>query len=146
MKRFAFRLQRILELRQAREKASMVELGRERQRLQLENERLNLFQNEQKAQLEETKIDRMQVFQAWSQVANSRYLTRVGRAIDFQTQTVHQQERSVEVARHRYQERRRDTQILDQLREKKRDEWRAETLHEEAVNLDEVGSRKKTEW
>lgn len=146
MKRFAFRLQRILELRQAREKACMIELGRERQRLQLENERLHLFQNEQKTQLEETKIDRMQVFQAWSQVANSRYLTRVGRAIDFQTQAVHQQERNVEVARHRYQERRRDTQILDQLREKKRDEWRAETLHEEAVNLDEIGSRKKTEW
>ena len=143
MKRFVFRLQRILELRQAREKASLAELGRELQRLTLENEKLDLFRTERELQLQETRVSRCEPFVAWAQAINSRYLQRVGRAIEFQTHTVRRQEANVNTARHRFFERRRDTQVLDHLRDKKRDEWRVDALREEGKILDEVGSRKK---
>jgi len=143
MKRFAFRLQKILELRQAREKESLAQLGRELQRLTQENQKLDLFRGEQETQIRETRASRAESFTAWAQTANVRYLQRVGRAIEFQTHTVCQQEKSVSAARSRFHERKRDTQVLDQLREKKRDEWRADSLREEAKILDEVGSRRK---
>jgi flagellar FliJ protein len=143
MKRFVFRLQRILELRQAREKASLAELGRELQRLTQENQKLDLFRGEEEAQINETRAGRAEPFTAWSQTTNVRYLQRVGRAIEFQTNTVRHQGRSVDAARNRFHERKRDTQVLDQLREKKRDEWRTDALREEAKILDEVGSRRK---
>jgi flagellar export protein FliJ len=143
MKRFAFRLQRILELRRAREKASLVELGREQQRLALENEKLDLFCNERELQLQETRVGRSKPFTAWAQAVNVRYLNRVGRAIEFQTHAVRRQETSVETARRRFHERRRDTQVLDHLRDKKQDEWRVDVLREEGKILDEVGSRRK---
>jgi flagellar FliJ protein len=143
MKRFAFRLQRILELRRAREKASLAELGRELQRLTEESQKLGLFRGEQESQIRETRASRCESFTAWAQTANVRYLQRVGRAIEFQTQIVCHQEKDVEAARSRFHERKCDTQVLDQLREKKRDEWRADVLREEANILDEVGSRRK---
>jgi flagellar export protein FliJ len=143
MKRFAFRLQRILELRRAREKASLAELGRELQRLLQENQKLDLFRGEQEAQIHETRVGRSESFTAWTQAANVRYLQRVGRAIEFQTGIICRQEKNVDAARGRFHERKRDTQVLDQLREKKRDEWRADALREEGKILDEVGSRRK---
>jgi flagellar FliJ protein len=143
MKRFAFRLQRILELRRAREQASLAELGRQLQRLTQENQKLDLFRGEQNTQLDEVRAGRAEAFTAWTQAANARYLQRVGRAIEFQTHAVHQQERSVAAARSRFHERKRDTEVLDQLREKRRDEWRTEELREEAKILDEVASRRK---
>jgi flagellar FliJ protein len=143
MKRFVFRLQRILELRQAREKASLAELGRELHRLRQENQKLDLFRGELEVQINETRTARADSFAAWTQAVNARYLRRVDRAIEFQTDTVARQERSVEAARSRFHERKRDTKVLDQLRDKKRDEWWTDVLREEAKALDEVGSRRK---
>jgi flagellar FliJ protein len=143
MKRFAFRLQKILELRQAHEKASLAEMGRQLQRLTEENQKLDLFRGEREAQLEESRAVRGETFTAWTQSANSRYLHRVGRAIEFQIQAVQKQERCVAAARNRFRERKRDTDVLEQLRDKKRDEWRQELLREENKILDEVASRRR---
>jgi len=62
--------------------------------------------------------------------------------VEFQTARVEDQQRSVHQARDRYLDARRDTRILERLREKKREEWQVETLLEEGKVLDEVGSRK----
>lgn len=146
MKRFIFRLQRILELRRARENASLAELGRELQRLTLENEKLDLFSTERDSQLQETRDGRSEPFTAWTQTANIRYLERVGRAIEFQTHAVRRQETNVCTVRRRFHERRRDTQALEQLRDKRKGEWQVDVLREEGKILDEVGSRRKGQF
>jgi flagellar export protein FliJ len=145
MKRFAFRLQKILDLRHAREKLKLADLGREQQRLLREQQKLTLFRDEEQSQMDDIRSDRGQPFSIWLQQANCRYLVRIGRVIEFQVGRVHEQTRSVETARGRYVEAHRDTQVLERLRDKRREEWTQETLHEEAVILDEIGSRRREE-
>jgi len=145
MKRFTFRLQRILELREAKEKAALADLGREQQKLNQEHVKLNLFRGEETSQIVEMRSSREQPFQVWMQSVNSQYLHRLGRVIEFQTQRVFAQSQNVEHARVTYFDKRKDTRVLEQLREKKHEEWTADTLREEGNILDEVGSRPKCE-
>ncbi|HEY3295746.1 MAG TPA: flagellar export protein FliJ [bacterium] len=141
MKKFTFRLQKVLALREAREKLRLGEFGREQQKLQDEQARLELFQTEREMQIRDTRSVREQPFSAWSQGISTRYMQRIGRVVDFQQTRVQTQEQALEQARHRYTEARRDTRILEMLREKKVDEWTRENLLDEAKVLDEVGSR-----
>jgi flagellar protein FliJ len=142
VKKFVFRLQRVLKLREAHEKQRLGEFGREQQRLMEEENKLKLFRTEREMQINEARAERTEPFSAWSQGVSHRYLLRIGNVVDFQQTRVQNQEQSVTRARLRYMDARRDTRILEILREKKTDEWRAESLSEEAKVLDEVGSRK----
>lgn len=145
MKRFTFRLQRILELREAKENAALADLGREQQKLNQEHTKLELFHGEETAQIVDMRSSREQPFPVWMQSANHQYLNRLGRVIEFQTQRVHLQSQNVEFARLKYFDKRKDTRVLEQLREKKHEEWTADVLREEGNILDEVGSRPKCE-
>jgi len=142
MKKFAFRLQRVLKLREAHEKLRLGEFGFEQKRLLDEQSRLELFQGERELQIRDARSEQAQPFSVWSRWINGRYLERIGRVVEFQETRVQTQEQMVTVARNRYTEARRDTRILEMLREKKMDEWTRETLRDEAKTLDEVGSRK----
>jgi flagellar export protein FliJ len=143
VKRFAFRLQRVLDIRAAREKIKLAEFGKEQQRLAMEREKLNVFANEQESQLVSMRQDQVTPYAAWAQQANSRYLVRIGRVIEYQTGRVESQSQAMETARGRYMAAHRDTQALEKLRESHFREWTSETLREEGRTLDEVGSRKK---
>jgi flagellar FliJ protein len=141
VKKFAFRLQRVLHLREIHEKLRLGEFGREQQVLMDEESRLKLFQGERESQISETRTVRAQPFSIWSQGINCRYLQRIGHVVEYQQTRVVTQEQAVEKARARYTEARRDTRVLEILREKKIDEWKRESLLDEAKVLDEVGSR-----
>jgi len=145
MKRFSFRLQRILDLRAASEKARLADFGREQQRLFAEQQKLDLFVGEQITQIAEMRVGRSQPFAVWWQTMESRYLGRIGRVIEFQQQRVHTQTERTEGARGRYLDARRDTHVMENLRDKKREEWNQDVLREEGKVLDEVGSRKRGE-
>jgi flagellar FliJ protein len=146
MKKFAFRLQRVLDLREAQEKVRLGQLGAEQQRLNQEMQKLDVFKGEQVLQLQEARTGRMAPFSVWSQSQDCRYLGRISRVIDYQTGRVNVQKQSVEIARVNYVEARKDTRVLETLREKKMDEWKLERLREEGNILDEVGSRKTREY
>ena len=141
MKKFSFRLQRILDLRGAREKQRLGELGRQQQTLRREQDKLELFHGEQRAQLEEMQISRAREFIAWSFQSGQRYMVRIGRVLEMQTQRVHGQEKAVEVARETYLEARRETSVLEHLRDRRREEWDKMTQQEEGKVLDDVGLR-----
>jgi flagellar protein FliJ len=145
MKKFNFRLQRVLDIREAREKLKLAELGREQQRLLAEQQKLNLFQSEKDMQVSEIKRQREEPFAVWAQTANQRYLQRVARVVEFQEGRVESQGEEVVAARDRYIVARRDTSVMERLREIKREEWNYEALREEGKVLDEVGSRKRSE-
>jgi flagellar export protein FliJ len=143
VKKFAFRLQRVLDIRAAREKLKLADFGREQQRLASEQEKLDLFTGEQELQFAQMRASATEPFAAWSQHTNCRYLQRIGRVIEFQEGRVEAQTQAVEGARGRYIEARRDTQALEKLRETHFREWKGEWLRDEARTLDEVGSRKR---
>lgn len=145
MKRFSFRLQRILDLRAASERARLADFGREQQRLLAEQQKLDLFEGEQTTQIAEMRVGRSQPFAVWWQTMESRYLGRIGHVIEFQQQRVRTQTDCVEGARGRYLSARRDTSVMEKLRGKKLDEWKQDVLQEEGKILDEVGSRKRGE-
>jgi flagellar export protein FliJ len=143
MKKFEFRLQRILDLRGAREKTRLMEFGWEQQKLLGEQQKLALFVGEKNAQISEMTADRAEPFSAWSLQAGHRYMRRLEHVIDFQQQRIRQQTDFTEKARQIYLDAKRDTTILDKLREKKRGEWEQAVLAQEAKALDEIGSLKR---
>jgi flagellar export protein FliJ len=136
-------LQRVLDIRAAREKIKLAEFGREQQRLAAEREKLDLFTGEKELQLAEMRAGAAEPFSVWMQHTNCRYLQRIGRVIEFQEGRVASQSQAVDSARGRYIEARRDTQALEKLRETHFREWTGEWLRDEARILDEVGSRKR---
>lgn len=140
MKRFAFRLQRILDLRRATEEQILAQFGREQMRLRDEQLRLTLFRDEQETQMTEVATDRQEPFTVWSQAATCRYLQRVSRVIEFQSGRVAQQCGQVDAARGVYLRARQDTTILERLREKRHADWLKDELRDEGKILDEIGS------
>jgi flagellar protein FliJ len=142
MKRFAFRLQRVLDLRHAHEKQKLTELGLEQQRLDQERQKLQLFEQEKETQIADMRAARETPFSAWTQRISNHYTQRVARVVDFQTNRVHGQIQSVETARQRYLDARKDTRVMTRLKEKQLDEWQQDILREEGKILDEIGSRR----
>jgi flagellar export protein FliJ len=145
VKKFAFRLQRVLDIREAREKLKLAELGREQQRLLAEQQKLRLFETEKENQVSEIRQERSEPFKIWMQTTSQRYLQRVARVVEFQHGRVEEQNVAVVTARDHYVEARRETNVMERLREIKKDEWTHEGLLEEGKVLDEVGSRKRSE-
>lgn len=143
MKAFKFRLQRLRDLREAREKDKLREFGREQRRLGVEEQRLTMFRGEAAQQMADMRDERNQPFAVWGQRASVSYLSRVDRVIDYQAGRVAEQERVAAQARNRFLEARRETEILERLREKHFDQWRRDALREEGKILDEIGSRKQ---
>jgi len=142
VKAFRFRLQRVRDLREAREKDRLTEFGREQRKLGLEKERLTMFRDEAAQQIAEMRGERGEPFPVWAQRVSLSYLGRVDRVIEYQTARVDEQGRTVEQSRERYLEARRETEVLERLREKHFDQWQRDLRREEGKVLDEIGSRK----
>ncbi|RQV98016.1 flagellar export protein FliJ [bacterium] len=141
MKKFKFRLQRILDVRTVQEKVKFTLLGQERMKLEDEKYKLDLFEKESDSQIEQIRSEKQQPFTAWSQQANTGYLKRLDRVIEYQKSAVSNQEEAVTNARGSYVKAHRDTESLEIMHEKKLNDWKAETIREEGHALDEHGMR-----
>jgi flagellar FliJ protein len=141
MKKFKFRLQRILDIRTVQEKVKFTMLGQQRIKLEKEQVKLDLFEKESASQIDQIRSEKTQPFKAWSQQANMQYLKRLDRVIAYQKGAVENQEEAVARARGNYVKAHRDTESLEKIQEKKQNEWKTETLREEGLVLDEHGSR-----
>lgn len=141
MKRFRFAFERLLKLRKSQVEMRSAELGQERLKLDQEMHKLKLFRSEADAQVAEMRTARLDSFCAGDQCVGAKYLARVGRVIDFQQGAVGRQQSRVEVAQARLIGARRDTQIMEKLKDKKQAEWQAVTSREETAQLDEIGVR-----
>jgi flagellar protein FliJ len=142
MKKFAYRLQRVLDLRAAQEQVRLAEFGREQQALIKEQQKLDVFRGEEALQMQEARSERHAPFSIWSQTLDCRYLHRISRVIDYQTGRVEKQKQAVDGARTVYLDAHKETRVLEILREKKLDEWKVDSIRDEYNVLDEVSSRK----
>ena len=141
MKRFSFRLQKVLDLREAVERKKLGEFGSEQKKLEHEKDKLGLFCREEEIHVQAVRAEQVQPFRIWTQKANHQYLRRIERVIEFQEGQVQTQTRAVVSARLNYIEARRDTKTIEQLRTKKIQEWTIESSREEDKMLDEFAGR-----
>lgn len=137
MKKFRFRLDRVLDVRKVRQREKLGRLGAETRKLDTEQDKMRIFVNEAGSQTEAVRLEQAQPFTAWVHCSNHRYLDRVRRVIDFQREVVNAQERQVQMARNEYIEARRDTKVLEKLKESKLSVWKQEAEREEIKTLDE---------
>jgi flagellar FliJ protein len=141
MKKFSFRLQKVLDLREAVERKKLGEFGSEQIRLDHEKEKLGLFCREEETHVQAVRTEQAQPFRVWTQKANHQYLKRIEWVIEFQEGQVQTQTRAVATARLNYIEARRDTRTIEQLRTQKLQEWTIESSREEDKMLDEFAGR-----
>ncbi len=136
MKRFSFPLQKLLDLREFKEKQAEIALGKaiaEREKIQLELE----------------GIARERVSWSFSRTTGAsiqdllsieRYIARLDAKKEELLEDLAAAEISVEQARLVYLEATRDRQVISKLKEKKTDAWRKDMLKEEAESLDDISN------
>jgi flagellar protein FliJ len=141
LKKFAFRLQKVLDVRHLHEKEKLGLLGREQKILETEEYKLDLFRRETETHITSVRIEQAQPFKVWSQNLNQSYMRRIKGVVEYQQGQVRNQMQMVETARIRYIEARRDTKTIEQIKEKRHEEWKQEIAREETIQLDEFASR-----
>lgn len=141
MRRFDFRLDRIIEVREVKKRECQRELAKSQRELQLEEERLRQVQ-------EQSEASREGLRQALKKSAQAGLLATLdGWRRRQETQVMNQAQRTA--AQRREMEQRRsdliradqEKKILDRLKEHAVEDYQAECLKEEQVFLDELGCR-----
>lgn len=139
MRRFSFRFQRLLELKESVEEARRIALGevvavlnRERERL-LELERTSGYYREASATLPAVRLD------APLLALNDTYLLRLTREIREQEQQIGRVEEVVEEKRQALVAARKERRVYEILKDRAREAHRRERNRQERKVLDEVG-------
>lgn len=138
MRRFRFRLQKVLELREQIRDEARQELGRRNAELLSEQSRLRELEEEfQRCQLALDGIVRA------SEISiRGAYSLRLKQLIEAAVERVALARKRVAEAQERYLEANRDARAMEMLRDKKRAEYDQELLREETAQLDEVATQR----
>jgi flagellar FliJ protein len=134
MKRFRFRLQRVLDIRDQIRDEARQELGRRNAELAHQQNILRGLE-EELARLQPGKDGTLT---AGELMLMGAYALRVQQLIEQQLVRVEEARREVVVAQEKYIQANKDAKALEMLKEKKRAEYDQETLKEEINQLDEV--------
>lgn len=140
-KRFAFRLERLLEIRRTFEDRLKRELGAANRAIydkQRDILQLLVEEDRTKVELRRIKIRELDLVEIRM---NEQYLNAVGRKIVREYRTLQQLQEAATAKRRELTEASKGVRVLERLREKKFEEWRRETDLEERKFLDEVASR-----
>ena len=141
MKKFAFRLQKVLDVHKLHEREKLGMLGKEQNLLEMEKMKLELFRRETETHIDSVRAEQGQPFKIWSQNLNQSYSRRIRGIVEYQQGQVVRQHQAVENARTHYIEARRDTKKIEQIKEKRFDDWKKDFDREETNMLDEFASR-----
>jgi len=141
MKRFNFRFQRILKIKERMEEARKIALGKVIAVLNLEQERL--------ADLEQTRMLYRQGGQELLALQldpsllslNVSYLQRLQREIQEQRMRIQQVEKAVEEKRQELMEATKERRVYEILKERAVEDYRREQKRQERIMLDEVGGQ-----
>ena len=136
MKRFSFRLEKLLDYRKFREKEAEVNLGKAnaaRDAIQLELDSIALKRVR-------TAAERRQGLSIPELLAIEHYITRLDTSRDTLLERLVLAEMDVEKAREKYIQATRERRVLSKLREKKSDEWKKYVTEEEAAVLDDIAN------
>jgi flagellar FliJ protein len=136
MKRFAFSLQKLLDLREFREKEAELALGRAvsaRDAIQLKLESVGRLRVE-------ATMARQGAVPLAELLSIENYVKRLDIEKERLLEELAAAELVVERSRAEYVERMRDRQVISKLKERKSDEWRKEMLDSEADALDDIAN------
>lgn len=146
MKKFNFRLQRVMEVRETKEKECQRELA-------LSQEELNRQENLLEKTVAESKRSREGLRQALEKSSNAGRLTaldgwreRQEKEHRAQSDRTRKQKGEVDRSRKALVQASKEKKILERLRERRRQEHRALTQKEEQAFLDELGCRIGGSW
>ena len=138
MKRFTFRLQRILDIREQIRDEARQELGRRNALLAQEQSVLARLE----AELLRLNGASDGIVTAGNLLLTGAYALRVQKMIEQQSVKVEEARKAVVQAQERYIQANKDARALEMLRDKKRAEYDQEVLKEEINQLDEVAMQR----
>jgi flagellar FliJ protein len=140
MKRFRFRLQRILELREQIRDEARQELVRKNAERDHEISVLTYLEDE----FERNSLVEGGTYSASEVVARGDYGERLSVAIDHQKLVVAKAREAAQVAEDRYIEVSKEAKAMEMLRDKKLQEFKEQVLKEEGILLDELAIQQTT--
>ena len=138
MKRFKFRLQRILDIREQIRDEARQELGRRNAVLAHEQSVLGGLE----AELLRLNAGENGIVTASEFLLTGAYAQRIQKLIEQQALKVEEARKAVVEAQERYIQANKDAKALEMLREKRRAEDDHEVLKEEINQLDEVATQR----
>jgi flagellar FliJ protein len=138
MKRFRFRLQRILDIREQIRDEARQELGRRNAELAQQQRILSELEDE----LKRLTPGEDGTLTAGELLLTSAYAFRVQQLIEQQLVRVEDARREVVIAHDKYIQANKDAKALEMLKEKRRAEYDHEVLKEEINQLDEVAAQR----
>jgi flagellar FliJ protein len=138
MKRFKFRLQRILDIREQIRDEARQELGRRNAVLAHEQSVLKGLE----AELLRLNAGENGIVTASKLLLTGAYAQRIQKLIEQQALKVEEARKSVVEAQDRYIQANKEAKALEMLREKRKAEYDHEVLKEEINQLDEVATQR----
>lgn len=141
MKKFRFRLQRVLEVRAAKETACQRELARSVEELKREELRLQNAGSESKASGEGLRRALKKSCSAGNLIALDSWRIRKGEELKMQKARTRDRKNRVQQKRSTLIQASKDKKVLERLRQRRMEEHEAESRAEEQAFLDELGCR-----
>jgi flagellar FliJ protein len=138
MKRFKFRLQRILDIREQIRDEARQELGRRNAALTQEESVLKGLE----AELLRLNAGENGIVTASELLLTGAYAQRIQKLIEQQALKVEEARKAVVEAQERYIQANKDAKALEMLKDKRRAEYDHEVLKEEINQLDEVATQR----
>ncbi|MBU1706710.1 flagellar export protein FliJ [bacterium] len=140
MKKFLFRLQKVLDVRRIHERREQEVLQKAIRKRHEEEKRLELLEKEVEDIQRVMRENQQNVFEAWVHTADLRYRNRVENAKTVQTGRIHDASQQEEERRNIFTEARRQTRVLEKLRELRQSDWQRDASRYEDKLLDEIAA------
>jgi flagellar FliJ protein len=142
MQKFLFKLQRLLDFRKIREEQAEVEFAKATRVFLHEKELLKQLEIKLMSTLDGLKIEQGKPISLLMLKMFQDYIDRTREGIKFQTTKVAVAAERRQHCLKLYEEASRHRKIVDNLRERKLQQYQEETLHEEQEFLDELSSQR----
>ena len=139
MKKFAFRMQRVLDVKLKKEELLKQELGRLMQRKNAHEALKEYFQSQ--IEQEFGKMRDAKSFSSEDQVLEENYIHGLRNDIYKQGLTIKDYENKIDKKRIELIENRREIKVLENLKEKQKEQFMYDLMLVERKDMDEVASR-----
>lgn len=137
-KKFSFKLEALLKLKQSQEKALKMELGKAMKKLEEEKEKLLSYEKEKSECEENINFESQKGMSIEKLREYNNYLSGISDAIAIQKENINFAQENVDRYREELIKVRKEGQMLEKLKEKKLSEYMIEMKKEEQLINDEI--------
>lgn len=140
MKKFAFRMQRILDIKIKTEDLLKQELGRLMQRKKSHEDVKSYFEKQMDAEFD--SIRNTKSFNSEEQIMEENYIQSLKNDIYKQKLVIKDYENKIDKKRAEILENRKEIKVLESLKDKQKEQYMYELMLLERKEMDEIASRK----